>query len=97
MLLGIMNRAIAQNPLTFASFVTLLAGWLLLWAFVGSGANAYHGTRLAGVGAICSVCFAPLAVLLATAGLFFDRRKNVTTIALCLSVLSTFFVFSIGN
>jgi hypothetical protein len=92
-----MNKAIAQNPLTFASFATLIAGWLLLWVFVGSGANSHYETSLTSVGAVCSICFAPLALLLATAGLFFDRRKNVTTIALCLSLLSTLSIFSMGS
>jgi hypothetical protein len=36
-----MNKTIAQRPLTSASFACLIAGWMLLWLFIGSGVNIY--------------------------------------------------------
>jgi hypothetical protein len=92
-----MNKAIAQNLLTFASFACLLAGWTLLWMFVGSGMNSLHGSWLVNAGALSSICFAPFAVLLAIAGLLFDTRRKVALLALSLGLLSTLLVFSIGG
>jgi hypothetical protein len=92
-----MNKAIARNPLTFASFACLMGGWLLLLIFIRSGMNSGHETWLVSTGAIFSIWFAPLAVLLAIAGLIFDVGRKVALIALSLSLLSTLLVFSIGG
>jgi hypothetical protein len=92
-----MNKAITQNPRTFASFACLMAGWLLLLIFIRSGMNSHHETWLVSTGAIFSIWFAPLAMLLAVAGLIFDVGRKVALIALSLSLLSTLLVFSIGG
>jgi hypothetical protein len=92
-----MNKAIAQNPLTFASFACLIAGWMLLLMFIGSRMNSDHETWLVSTGAILSIWFAPLAVLLAIAGLIFDVGRKLTLVALSLSLLSALLVFSIGG
>jgi hypothetical protein len=92
-----MNKAIAQNPLTFASFACLMAGWLLLLTFVGSGINSHHETWLVSTGAVCSIWFAPLATFLAISRLIFDVGRIPALVALSVSLLSTLLVFSIGG
>jgi len=92
-----MNKTIAQNPLTFASFTCLIAGWILLMMFIGSGMNSHQKTWLVSAGAIFSICFAPLAALLAIAGLISDVGRKLALVALSLSLLSTLLVFSIGG
>jgi hypothetical protein len=89
-----MNRAIAQNPLTFASFTCLLAGWMMLWLTIGLGMNSLS-EWLVRAEAVSSISFAPLAALLAIAGIIFDRGRKVASVALLLSLLSTLLVFSI--
>lgn len=92
-----MNKAIAQHPLTSASFACLIAGWMLLLIFVRSGMNNHRETWLVSTGAIFSIWFAPLAMLLAIAGLVFDAGRKVALLALSLGLLSTLLVFSIGG
>jgi hypothetical protein len=92
-----MNKTIARSPLTFASFTCLIAGWILLMIFIGSGVNSADETWLVSTGAIFSIYFAPLAVLLAIAGLIFDVERKLALVALSLSLLSTLLVFSIGG
>ena len=92
-----MNKAIVQNPLIFASFACLLAGWTLLWLFIGLGMNVSSDTWLVRALAISSITFGPLAALLAIAGIIFDRGRKVAVVALSLSLLSTLLVFSVGH
>jgi hypothetical protein len=92
-----MNETIAQNPLTFASFACILAGWTLLWLFIGLGMNVPSDMWLVRALAISSITFGPLAALLAIAGIFFDRGRKVAVVALSLSLVSTLLVFSVGH
>lgn len=92
-----MKKAIAQNPLTFASLGCLTAGWGLLWMFIGSEMNSHYGSWLANAVAILCISFAPLAMLLSIAGLIFDAGRKVTLLALSLGLISTLLVFSMGG
>jgi hypothetical protein len=58
--------------------------------------NSHHGW-LVNSGAISIICFAPVAVLLAIAGLIFDAGKKVALLALSLGLLTTLLIFSMGG
>jgi hypothetical protein len=92
-----MNKKIAQNPLTFSSFACLLAGWTLLWLFIGLGMKMSSDIWLVRALAISSITFGPVAALLAIAGIIFDRGRKVAVVALSLSLISTLLVFSVGG
>jgi len=92
-----MNSTIQQSRLACISLLCLIGAWLLLWVFIKSGANSHPGSWWVQAGSFASILSAPLAALLAIAGLIFDRSKKLALIALVLGALSTLVVLSIGG
>jgi hypothetical protein len=92
-----MHEVLKQNRLALASLICLLVSWLLLWLLIGSGMNSHRNTWWLNIWSISSIFSAPLAVLIAIAGLVFDRSKKPASIALLVSVISTLVILSIGG
>jgi len=91
----VLRFAVRELRFTTASYLLLAIGWCWLALFVGfgrpipvnSGANA---------GSMVCLWFAPLALLAAIAGLFFDRRKPPSFVALVASLATSLLVLGMG-
>jgi hypothetical protein len=83
---------------TAASFALLTVGWIWLGLFVAFGFSRHAPVDSgANFGSLVCLWFAPLALLGALAGVFFDRRKRPSFIALCVSIASSLLVLSMGG
>lgn len=83
---------------TAASFTLLTVGWIWLGLFVALGFSRRAPVDSgASTGSMVCLWFAPLAVIGALAGIFFDRRKPPSFIALCASIASSLLVLSMGG
>jgi hypothetical protein len=92
-----MNTMFQQNRLACVSFLFLVASWLLLWSLISSGMNSRGDTWVVKAWVYSSLLAAPIAALIAIAGIVLDRRKPAAVAALLLSLLSTLVVLSIGG
>jgi hypothetical protein len=92
-----MGKMIQQSRLACASFLCLILTWMLLWSLVSSGMNSHPNTWWIKAWVYSSLAAAPIAVLLAIAGLVFDRRKPAALVALLLGILSTLLIVSVGG
>ena len=92
-----MDNSFREIRFASVSFFCLLASWLLLWSFISSGANSNANTWLTQIWVYSGILTGPIAVLIAIAGIFVDRRKSVAVVALLLSLVSTLVVLSIGG
>jgi hypothetical protein len=90
------TEIVQQNGLALSSCVCLIAGWLLIWILIESGANSRFDSQWAEVGAFGGIAASPVAAALAIAGLVFDHRKLAAMVALLLSLISTVLVISMG-
>jgi hypothetical protein len=90
------NEFLGQNRLACVSTVLLVLGWVFFGAFSESG--NYNPEGSGGTAALAFIIgFAPVAALLAAAGLIFDKRKVGAAVSLILSLISGLLVISIGG
>jgi hypothetical protein len=92
-----MNSEIRQNRLACISFACLIVGWLLFWFFTNSGMWHHSETWRIKALTLTLIFFAPVAALLAIAGLIFDTRKKAALVCLLFSLATTLLIFSMGG
>jgi cytochrome bd-type quinol oxidase subunit 2 len=92
-----MSEAVRQNRLGCMSSIALIAGWVLFWAFISSGMKYHAENSWIRVVTMAILLFAPVAAVLAIAGLVFDAKKKVSLVSLLISLLSVLLIFSIGG
>ena len=88
---------IQESRVGCISFACLIATWTLLWFLISSGMNSHSNTWWDKVWIFSGLLGAPIAALLAIAGILIDRKKPVASVALLLSLLSTLVILSIGG
>lgn len=88
-----MNNAIQQSRIAFISLICVIAAWVLLWTLIGSGANSHLSSGWVQAWRLASLSLGPLAMLVAIAGLVFDRGKKGAQFALLLSGITTMSYF----
>jgi hypothetical protein len=88
---------VKERRLAIASLATVVASWVLLWLFIKSGTNNHPNMWWIEAGAFLAIFSSPVALLLAFAGLFLDRKKPAAVVAFFLSLVSTLVILSIGG
>lgn len=93
-----LNGPVREIRFTSASFALLIAGWIWTGLFVAFGFSRHAPVNSgADTGSLVCLWFAPLAILGSVAGIFFDRRKRPSFLALCVSIASSLLVLAMGG
>lgn len=89
-----MRRAIHSNPMATAGLVVLAAGWIWTAAFFVSGMDLRYPAAWWVQGIVfCCWMFPPVALLLSVGGLVWEDEKQLSWLAIALSLLSAGLIY----
>lgn len=92
-----MKTLFSNARLACLSFLCLFASFLLFWMLVHTGTNNRLGSTMGAVARFAALSPALIAIVLAIAGLLWDRRKTPGVIALIAALAGTWAIFSMGG
>lgn len=92
-----MFDTLREIRLTAASLILLILGWIWVGMFVIFGLSRHAPVDSgANAGSMMCLWFGPLALLGSVAGLFFDRHKPPSLLAISVSVITSLVMLGMG-
>ena len=92
-----MKTLFREARFTTLSLLCVLLGYLFFWAIVQSGIHIRLGNTMDKVAKFAALSPCLIAIVLALAGLRWDRRKLPGALALLASLASTFLIYALGG